>query len=101
MFPNDLCPNWIPANSIQSCPFMSSKIEWYIAPIINPKRLRYACNQNLTDSTYDDLLLHMLLSFDRFRMRTGLVTRMQLSRRSPDLHAGMPTSASIPCAGMS
>ena len=41
------------------------------------------------------------LSLDRLRIRTGLVTRMQLSRRSPALRCGRQLTASTPGAGAS
>lgn len=85
------------------CPFLPSKDQVvYCARNKMPKkRLRYARNQIRGGRDYDDRLLLTPLSLDRFRMRTGLVTRMQLSRRSLARHTGVATKVSMPWAGMS
>jgi hypothetical protein len=71
--------------------------------IIDPKTVQtpsLCCKTNLSSGPYDDLLFSTLRP-DRFRMRTDLATLVQLSRKSPAFHCGMPTSASMPCADSS
>lgn len=65
-----------------------------------PKRRRYAANKSTNDMNYYDRLFSTLW-LGRFRMRTGLATRVQLSRRSVAFHCGMPNNFSKPCTGVS
>jgi hypothetical protein len=71
--------------------------------IIDPETVQtpsLCCKTNLSPGRYDDRRFSTLWP-DRFRMRTDLATLVQLSRRSPAFHCGMPTSASMPCADSS
>ena len=98
-----------------------AKIKWYIAPAIKKtktimsrnaeamqigryrKDVDYGCDDDEDDgdSNDDEGRLLTACSLDRLRMRTGLVTRTQLSRRSLALQTGVVMTASMRLAGRS